>query len=270
MLMGKYIGGRNLGRAIRISPNALLYDLTGRSEGSRNRVIEVMSDPAFPVSLMVRSRSKLTPEESAILEYPCIIKASGNYPEGFVIGNGVHTIDIAYGLPSSGENTEEITKRVLKLMEDALQNHGVEPDGYTPRIAGVAIRSKENEEEFEKAWLGIIYPETPGDKEYGAIKVFEVDFHEAEFAGIATYKANDSSLDPSQGELRTLNDHGTFPVASAQALAEWEYERLKQFSVTTENGEEVDTRVATAALVLGKGGDSDCHIGICNRHTVRG
>jgi len=280
--MGKYTDGRNLGRRISVSSNALLYDLTGRSEGSRNRIIAEVHGGDYDVALWVLSRTLLSEKESAILEYPCMIKVKGRKPDTFVIGNGIQTINVAKAL---GEMDRLITAEKFPIvLEEALQFHGVEDDApnYTPRIVGIAEMSiDEKSRGFEKACLGIIYRDDdkgkPRDDKLppGTVETVDNNPYIGSFQSIATYTSDSPECTSAQGQIVTFNapkfgntdDNLYLTTAPAQSLAEWEYKQLQQFFVEEATLGIVDTRVATAAIVPLK--PSGFSIGIKNRHPVR-
>jgi hypothetical protein len=278
----KYIGGKNLGRRISVCTNALLYDLTGRSEGSRDRVIAEVHGGDYEVALWVLSRKPLPPKESAILEYPCMIKVKGRKPDTFVIGNGVQTKDVAKALVELGKAVTP--EKFPIVLEEALQYHGVEPDApnYTPRIAGI-VQMYEDEKlrGFEHACLGTIYRDDEKGKQRddklprGTVKTQDIKPFLGVFNGVSTYTANGGECVSAHGDTMSFKcpkfgefeDSLYMTVAPAQALAEFEYEQLQQFFVEEATLGIVDTRVATAAIVPLK--PLGFSIGIKNRHTVR-
>lgn len=278
----KYIRGKNLGRRISVSANALLYDLTGRSDGSRNRAIETVYGGDYDIALWVLSRKPLSPKDSAILEYPCMIKVKDRKPDTFVIGNGVQTKDVAKALTELGKSITP--EKFSVVLEEALQHHGVEPDepNYTPRIAGI-VQMPEDEKlrGFEKACLGIIYRDDEkgalrDDKlPRGTVKTVEIIPRIPEFQGIATYTADNPECTSARGEIVKFSapkfgdNRGDLytTIAPAQALAEWEYDQLEQFCVEEAIEGLVYTRVATAAIVPKQ--PAGFSIGIAKRHRVR-
>ncbi len=109
-----------VGKTFDVRPFAA-YFVTGRSPSSRSR--EVVDYPVGHV-VTVEPLDK-TQEQNEILHYPAIL-----YDDDFVVvGNGTHTEEI-------------FQSRDEKQLEKILDKWGVEPDGYTPRIAATISHSK--------------------------------------------------------------------------------------------------------------------------------
>jgi hypothetical protein len=236
-----------------VSSKKIGYALTGRSEDSRDRTIKPVIGTDNELEFWVKARKELQPEKKAVLEYPWLIKPNEEYDlKSYIIGNGVQTIDLAKELNLLHNDPEDIAE----LMEEILRKHKVEPDGKTPRIAAVVKTGRDSADGgqyFNMAVFGIIYPGANGKDE---VKTFEVELKSGVFQGIATYTAKGPDVDPAHGEIITFEDHSKDTVSRAQALAEWEYNKLAKFSVIRDDGELVDTRVAAAALVLEEKWDS--------------
>ena len=275
--MANYVAGRTLGRQIRVNDKRAVYRLTGRSPGSRDRVITQVHSGDYDFEFWVKSRKPLPPKDAKILEYQCALKLNTDFDADDIIllGNGIQTADIAKevcNIIDKAETKKEINEIDYRsILKENLLNHGVEPDNVTPRIACVIKKPKESPV-FKEVCFGTIFPSPNGIVRKKGTVPGEVSI--TTIAGeiyngvnsLATYKGENPDIEPSSDVLVSAPlPIGT--IAQGQHLAEAEYEELqKRYWVVEEEEGQVDTAVATVAIVIQD--DGKFSLGVCNRHKV--
>ena len=281
--MANYVGGKNIGREIRASDRRCVYRMTGRSPSSRDRIITQEHSENYDFEFWVRSKTPIPPEKAGtpfgadVMEYMCLAKLNtdGDAGDILLLGNGIQTADIAKDIRKIIDNAE--TKREIEdidyryILKENLLNHGVEPDNVTPRTACVIKKPKESPV-FKEVCFGTIFPSPNGIVRKKGTVPGEVSI--TTIAGeiyngvnsLATYKGENPDIEPSSDVLVSAPlPIGT--IAQGQHLAEAEYEELqKRYWVVEEEEGQVDTAVATVAIVIQD--DGKFSLGVCNRHKV--
>jgi len=291
--MAKYIGGKNIGRQIRANDKQGVYRMTGRSTYSRDRVIVQQHSENFDFEFWVKATKPL-PSASVnkafsaeVMEYMCLAKLRTDVNAGdiLLLGNGAQTADIAKEIyeaidKANTKNDREKTKKEIdeidyrSILKENLLNHGVEPDNVTPRTACIIKKPKESPF-FKEAHFGNVFPSPNGivRKEGtvpGEVYTITVDINASEpkstVHSLATYKGQTPGLEPST-ELVISEPLPIGTIAPGQELAEAEYKELqKKYWVVEEDEGQIDTAVATVAVVLL--GPDKFSLGVCNRHKV--
>lgn len=174
------------------------YFIMGRSQNSRNRVLEMRPDGLYT---RAADESKVT--DPSLIIYRAAAMSDGR----LIVTNGDQT-DTVYSFLKQG-----------KTFEEALSTRVFEPDAphFTPRISGLMEISGSK----PVYSLSII---KSGDAEGVAVRRFFFDYEALPGVGhyVHTYRENGSVLPPFDGEPEEV----LFPALSGQALAQAMFEAL--------------------------------------------
>jgi IMP cyclohydrolase len=219
-----------VGRTVQDEP-AVIYGISGRSEGSKKRKLALEKYEGMQC-VHVREIGELTADQRArydIFFYPAIV-AHGSLA---VVTNGNHTKDLVDTILSEPHEDGNFA--------EALDGREYEPDDYsTPRIAG-QISWFDEEPLVEAAVLS---------KESRNLMIID-KLASGLFACISTYQGKgDEPEKPEKGRIW----HQKFSGASAQELADELYNWL-----------EPDKRVATGSAVM-KHSSREWQLAVRNLH----
>jgi IMP cyclohydrolase len=189
-----------IGQAERGGNVLVVYAITGRSESSQARIMELEEDTIWvrPTDIKILRKGNVD-----LLVYPSVFCLS----QGIAIGNGKQTVDVMACL-GQGESAAEI-------LAFALQNWDYEPDGptYTPRISGCILPNK-------RSALSLIKRAMDGTS---LRNIYEFSMVPGKGKMIMTYQGENQDPLPSfKGEPRDIDIPGT----SAQEVAESIYSSL--------------------------------------------
>lgn len=192
--------GRGIIMGLSGDANTLLavYFIMGRSQNSRNRVLEMRPD-----GLYTRAA-----DESKVTDPSLIIYRAAALPDGqLIVTNGDQTDTVCSFLKQG------------KTFEEALSTRVFEPDAphFTPRISGLMKLSADN----PAYRLSII---KAGDSEGMSARRFFFGYEALPGVGhyVHTYRENGTALPPFEGEPEEV----LFPALSGQMLAQALFEAL--------------------------------------------